>query len=173
MIRVLLDENLPRKLKGPLDAENATVPERGWGGIKNGDPLRIAEKAFDVLLTVDKGLRYPAEPERTFHRRSRPRDAEGTNFSDLLPLVPAAEAALRRAKPGQVIIVKQQGHGMLSACAFLAILGACLTKDGSTAAAINRSISPIFFVTSRRLAGCASKDRKNVLDSSLASLQSP
>ena len=58
MIRVLLDENLPRKLKGPLDAENATVPERGWGGIKNGDPLRIAEKAFDVLLTVDKGLRY-------------------------------------------------------------------------------------------------------------------
>lgn len=58
MIRVLLDENLPRKLKWSLDAEALTVPERGWGGIKNGPLLRLAATEFDVLLTIDRGIEY-------------------------------------------------------------------------------------------------------------------
>ncbi len=58
MIRVLLDENLPRKLKWSLDAEVVTVPERGWGGIKNGRLLRLAASEFDVLLTMDRGIEY-------------------------------------------------------------------------------------------------------------------
>ena len=58
MIRVLLDENLPRKLKGSLDAEATTVPERGWGGIKNGDLLQRAEAEFDLFITSDQNIRY-------------------------------------------------------------------------------------------------------------------
>jgi hypothetical protein len=58
VIRVLLDENLPRKLKWSLDAEALTVPERGWGGIKNGPLLRLAATEFDVLLTIDRGIEY-------------------------------------------------------------------------------------------------------------------
>ena len=53
MIRVLLDENLPRKLKWLLNADALTVPERGWGGVQNGRLLRLAALEFDVLLTMD------------------------------------------------------------------------------------------------------------------------
>jgi hypothetical protein len=36
-MRVLLDECLPRKLKGHVhDHEVTTVPEAGWAGTKNG-----------------------------------------------------------------------------------------------------------------------------------------
>ena len=62
MIRVLLDENLPRRLKWSLDtatvAEALTVLERGWGGIKNGPLLALAASEFDVLLTMDRGMAY-------------------------------------------------------------------------------------------------------------------
>jgi hypothetical protein len=38
---VILDENIPRKLKAHLSGHRVvTVPENGWGGIKNGRLLR-------------------------------------------------------------------------------------------------------------------------------------
>ncbi|MGB3543968.1 hypothetical protein [Rubrivirga sp.] len=58
MIRVLLDENHPRKLKWSLNADALTVPERGWGGIENGRLLRLASEEFDVLRTMDRGIEY-------------------------------------------------------------------------------------------------------------------
>ncbi|HEY2919559.1 MAG TPA: hypothetical protein VGK77_11270, partial [Candidatus Binatia bacterium] len=33
-----------------------TVPEMGWAGIKNGDLLALAEKQFEVFVTVDRNL---------------------------------------------------------------------------------------------------------------------
>jgi uncharacterized protein DUF5615 len=33
-----------------------TVPKRGWSGIKNGELLELAEKEFDVFVTVDRKL---------------------------------------------------------------------------------------------------------------------
>ncbi len=68
MIRVLLDENLPRKLKWSLDADVVTVPERGWGGIKNNRLLRLAASEFDVLLTMDRGLEYQQNLKGLFSR---------------------------------------------------------------------------------------------------------
>ena len=40
-MRVLLDENVDRKLKRAFDAEHevVTVQEHGWGGKKNGELL--------------------------------------------------------------------------------------------------------------------------------------
>ncbi len=54
-MRVLLDENIPRKLKGRFAAGHVvrTVPEHGWSGLRNGDLLREAETEFDVLVTMD------------------------------------------------------------------------------------------------------------------------
>jgi hypothetical protein len=31
---------------------------RGWGGIKNGDLIRLAEQEFDIFITSDQNLRY-------------------------------------------------------------------------------------------------------------------
>lgn len=59
-MKLLLDENLPKRLK--IDFPNHevfTVREMGWNGIKNGDLLQLMlAEAFDALLTFDKNLQY-------------------------------------------------------------------------------------------------------------------
>jgi hypothetical protein len=58
-MRILIDENLPRKLAGYLVGhECRTVSECGWPGKRNGELLALAESLFDVLLTLDKSLPY-------------------------------------------------------------------------------------------------------------------
>ena len=81
-----------------------TVRLRGWASLKNGDLLRAAETDSDVLITVDKGLRYQ-QNVGTCDRAVIVLDAGGTTFADLLPLVPAAEAAIAGAGAGAVIVV--------------------------------------------------------------------
>jgi predicted nuclease of predicted toxin-antitoxin system len=58
-VRVLLDENLPHKLRRYLaHHDTATVAYLGWGGLKNGELLKAAEKAsFDVFVTADRTLK--------------------------------------------------------------------------------------------------------------------
>jgi hypothetical protein len=34
----------------------STVLQRGWAGIKNGELLALAEKEFDVFITVDRKI---------------------------------------------------------------------------------------------------------------------
>ena len=59
MIRVLLDENLPRKLGRELrDCYVRTVQEEGWTSYSNGELLRRAQGSFDVLLTADRRLQF-------------------------------------------------------------------------------------------------------------------
>jgi hypothetical protein len=35
-----------------------TAQKCGWGGIKNGDLLRLAESEFDLFITSDQNMRY-------------------------------------------------------------------------------------------------------------------
>ena len=108
MIRVLLDENLPRKLKWALDAavvsEALTVPERGWGGIKNGRLLRLAAAEFDVLLTMDSGMAYQQNLDGV-DLCLVVLSAVSNDVDDLLPLAPGINAALRDAAPGVALHV--------------------------------------------------------------------
>lgn len=62
-LRVLLDENLPKRLLRmlPVDVEAWTVGQRGWKGIKNGELLADAESEFDILVTMDKGIPHQQE----------------------------------------------------------------------------------------------------------------
>ncbi|RYE44178.1 MAG: hypothetical protein EOP48_22615 [Sphingobacteriales bacterium] len=59
-MRLLLDENLPKRLKEDfLEHEIFTVREKGWNGIKNGALLKLMlDGKFHVLLTFDKNLKY-------------------------------------------------------------------------------------------------------------------
>ena len=59
-MRLLLDENLPKRLKLDFsEHEIYTVRDQQWNGIKNGELLRLLlENGFDALLTFDKNLRY-------------------------------------------------------------------------------------------------------------------
>lgn len=58
-MRVLLDECLPRKLRGQFPGYRvATVQEAGWSGKKNGELLCLAEREFDLFITIDQNMRY-------------------------------------------------------------------------------------------------------------------
>ena len=59
-MRLLLDENLPKRLKLDfLEHEVFTVRDKGWNGIKNGDLFQLLlENNFDALLTFDKNLQH-------------------------------------------------------------------------------------------------------------------
>ena len=59
MRRVLLDENLPRKLWRELpECFVRTVQEEGWTSFANGELLGRAQANFDVLLTADRRLQF-------------------------------------------------------------------------------------------------------------------
>jgi hypothetical protein len=58
-MRILLDEDLPRRLCALLVGHEATtVPRSGWAGIKNGKLLALAGIQFDVFLTMDQNLEF-------------------------------------------------------------------------------------------------------------------
>jgi hypothetical protein len=55
-MRLLLDENLPKRLKQDLkEHEIYIAADQGWTGISNGKLLELLIKnQFDALLTFDK-----------------------------------------------------------------------------------------------------------------------
>jgi predicted nuclease of predicted toxin-antitoxin system len=58
-MRILLDEDLPRRLGALLVGhEVSTVQRSGWSGIKNGKLLQLAAANFDVFLTMDGNLEF-------------------------------------------------------------------------------------------------------------------
>ena len=59
-MRLLLDENLPKRLKIDFSTHVVyTVREKGWNGVKNGDLIKLLlADNFNVLLTFDKNLQH-------------------------------------------------------------------------------------------------------------------
>ena len=57
-MKILLDENLPHKLRELLAKhETFTVAYMGWVGIRNGELLAASEReGFEILLTSDQGF---------------------------------------------------------------------------------------------------------------------
>jgi hypothetical protein len=101
-MRVLLDECVPRALRNDISGhEVKTVAEAGWAGVKNGELLRRAAGAFDVLITVDRNLEY----QQSFEGLSLAVvlvHAPNNDIAVLRPLMPAVLAAIPQAKPGTV-----------------------------------------------------------------------
>ena len=102
-MKILLDENLPRKLARHLSGhECRTVVECGWSGKKNGDLLAEADPLFDLLLTLDKNLPYQQNltTKRIAVLIVR---ARSNRIQDLLPVIPECLTALERIQPRQVV----------------------------------------------------------------------
>ena len=104
-MRILLDENLPRKLAVHLVGHQcSSVAESGWSGKKNGELLGLADPLLDVLLTLDKNLPYEQSllSGRIAVLIVR---ARSNRIQDLLPVIPECLAALQSIQPGQVVRV--------------------------------------------------------------------
>lgn len=59
-MRLLLDENLPHKLKKDFPGHViVTARDKGWAGISNGVLLKLmTDEKFDALITFDQNLQY-------------------------------------------------------------------------------------------------------------------
>jgi Domain of unknown function (DUF5615) len=105
-MRVLLDECVPRSLRNDIPGhEVRTVAEVGWAGVKNGELLRLAATAFDVLITVDRNLEY----QRSFEGVSLAVIVIHASSNDIIalrPLMPAILDLIPQAKPGIVTHVR-------------------------------------------------------------------
>jgi hypothetical protein len=101
-MRVLLDESLPRKLKGELTGfEVRTVPEVGLSGVENGILLRAITGRFEVFVTPDKNLEYQQNLPR-FTVAVVVLDTKRTDLKTLLPLVPELREVIAGVQPGSL-----------------------------------------------------------------------
>lgn len=106
-MKLLLDENLPKKLKYRFNDnfEVFTVPEMGWSGIKNGELLdSMSSKNFSVLISLDKNMSYQQNLE---HKKISliVFDVKDALYDTLVDLIPKLEERLSQPlKPGLTII---------------------------------------------------------------------
>lgn len=102
-MKLLLDESLPRSLKGEFTSHHVvTVPERGWAGKDNGELLELASAEYDVFVTADQGLHYQ-QNLAGYGIAVVTLAAKSNRLEDLRPLVPMLVAALDKLEPGEVI----------------------------------------------------------------------
>lgn len=102
-MRVLLDEQLPRRLAGELVGhEVSTVQNEGWSGVFNGELLaRAADRGFEVFLTKDQNLEFQqniSQARLGIVVISAPRHA----IEVLRPLIPSTLEAILAVRPGEV-----------------------------------------------------------------------
>jgi predicted nuclease of predicted toxin-antitoxin system len=96
-VNVLLDECAPARLGHLLTGHSVTtVPRRGWAGIKNGDLLKLAEKEYEVLVTVDRKLSVQQDLTK-FDIAVVLIRARSNRLEDIRPLVPELLGAISRA----------------------------------------------------------------------------
>jgi len=85
--------------------EVRTVAELGWAGVKNGELLRLAATAFDVLITVDRNFEY----QQSFKDVALAVivvHAPSNDIIALRPLMPAVLDLIPQARPGFVTHVR-------------------------------------------------------------------
>ena len=106
MRRVLLDENMPRKLRRDLPGFFIrTAQEEGWSAFKNGQLLLRAAVNFDVFVTIDQRMRYQQNMPR-FDIGVVVIEVPDTRFVHLRALVPELNEAIASVTRGEVMIVK-------------------------------------------------------------------
>lgn len=94
VLKILLDECLPRKLKRELTGyEVQTVQGAGWASKKNGELLRLMLDVFDVFITVDSNMSYQ-QNLKDLPIRFIVLIAYNNRIKSLLPLMPRVRAAL-------------------------------------------------------------------------------
>jgi predicted nuclease of predicted toxin-antitoxin system len=97
MKKILLDENLPHRLRHSFpEHEVSTTKFAGWGGLTNGELITKADGVYDILLTGDKNLRYQ---QNISSRRIAIIELPSNDMLELLPLIPRIRAAIESISP--------------------------------------------------------------------------
>ena len=80
--------------------EVKTVPQMGWSGIKNGELLALAERTFDVFITVDRNLSFQQNLLK-FNIAVLVLHAPSNRLADLRPLIPKVLSILPMLSKGE------------------------------------------------------------------------
>jgi predicted nuclease of predicted toxin-antitoxin system len=101
-VRLLLDNCVPVRLARQITGHIVeSAVRRGWAALDDGPLLDAMTGQFEVLITVDKSMRFQqrlaGRPISIVVLR-----AKSNHISDLAPLVPALVIALADVKPGEV-----------------------------------------------------------------------
>lgn len=104
-MKILLDECIDRRLaKDIAGHEVKTVPQMGWATIKNGELLTLAEKDFEVFVTVDRNLSFQQNLPH-YNIAVVVLRARSNRLQDLRPLVPKLLEILPKVKRGEALWV--------------------------------------------------------------------
>jgi predicted nuclease of predicted toxin-antitoxin system len=102
-LKIFLDHCVPKRLMRLLSGhEVKTAYQMGWAAKKNSELLKLAEREFEVFLTVDRNLRHQQNLASS-PLRFVVLVAASNQYDSLAPLAPQVEEALTRLAPGDVI----------------------------------------------------------------------
>lgn len=105
-MKLLLDECVDRRFARILKGHVVrTVPQMGWATIKNGRLLRLAQKEFEVFVTVDRNLSFQQNLPN-FDIAVAVLHAASNRIDDLRLLAGTLLAALDDMKPGTVTVIR-------------------------------------------------------------------
>ncbi len=107
MKRILLDEHFDHLLKDLFSAQvdARTVNEEGWSGKKNGELLQLANKTFDVFVTMDKNLEHQQNLQGLRLAIVVVR-ARSNAYSTVAPLIRRVEDAAKKIQEGGLTYIE-------------------------------------------------------------------
>lgn len=72
--------------------------------MRNGELLVLADKEFDALVTMDRGIEFQ-QNLRGFKLILIVISAHSNRLQDIIPIVPNIERTIKSSEPGQIIQV--------------------------------------------------------------------
>jgi hypothetical protein len=108
MKEVLLDENLPIKLKYRLQefCNIYAVSDKGWNSLENGDLIKaMLEEEFDYVLTSDKNLQHQQNLLKYPIGFIIP-DVLNNNYETILPLIEKVKSVLAEKANVKFIVIQ-------------------------------------------------------------------
>lgn len=106
-MKILLDENLPRKLKFSFASEHdlLAVRDMNWLGKRNGELLGLLTlNGFHAFVTIDKNLQYQQNLDR-FPIHLFVLDAPNNKINTLEPYIKRLAEILEKPLDEQVVVV--------------------------------------------------------------------
>lgn len=98
-MKILLDECVPWPMHRLLAGhECRTAQQCGWGGIKNGQLLQLAEQEFPLFITSDQNLRYQ---QNLAGRRIAILELSTNKLRRIESAAEMIQAAIATIKPGE------------------------------------------------------------------------
>lgn len=108
MKKVLLDENLPKKLKYRLQnvCEVFTVNDKGWNSLENGELISaMMKEGFEYLITSDKNLQYQQNLSK-YGMSFIVLNIRDNTYETILPLLEKIKVALLANKKVTITIIE-------------------------------------------------------------------